>query len=145
MVAYGWHTVAQVWAVVLIIMSLLFWVFTKDEPQIREQRAAKAAPKSMLESLKPLKKLQVWRFSLYYFFVFGGFVALALWLPRYYVGVYGMDIKQAGMLAASFSVAGSLFRAVGGVSFRQVWGTRCYVLDIFCLYGVLLPSRLSLN
>ncbi len=68
----------------------------------------------MWESLKPLKKLQVWRFSLYYFFVFGGFVALALWLPRYYVGVYGMDIKLAGMLAASFSVAGSLFRAAGG-------------------------------
>jgi NNP family nitrate/nitrite transporter-like MFS transporter len=95
-------------------MAVLFWIFTKDEPQIRAQRASKTAPKSMWESLKPLKKLQVWRFSLYYFFVFGGFVALALWLPRYYVGVYDMDIKMAGMLAASFSVAGSLFRAVGG-------------------------------
>ena len=114
MVSYGWHTVAQVWAVALIIMAVLFWFFTKDEPQIQAQRASKAAPKSMWESLKPLKKLQVWRFSLYYFFVFGGFVALALWLPRYYVGVYDMDIKMAGMLAASFSVAGSLFRAAGG-------------------------------
>jgi NNP family nitrate/nitrite transporter-like MFS transporter len=33
--------------------------------------------------------VQVWRFSLYYFFVFGAFVALALWLPRYLIGVYG--------------------------------------------------------
>ena len=114
MVAYGWHTVAQVWAVALVVMAALFWIFTKDEPQIQAQRAAKTAPKSMWESLKPLKKLQVWRFSLYYFFVFGGFVALARWLPRYYVGVYGMDIRTAGMLAASFSVAGSLFRAAGG-------------------------------
>jgi NNP family nitrate/nitrite transporter-like MFS transporter len=57
-------------------------------------------------ALAPLKKLQVWRFSLYYFFVFGGFVALALWLPRYYVGAYGMDIKQAGMLAAAFLCRG---------------------------------------
>ena len=32
--------------------------------------------------------------SLYYFFVFGGFVALALWLPRYFVGVYGLDIHR---------------------------------------------------
>ena len=46
--------------------------------------------------------------------MFGAFVALALWLPRYYVGAYGLDIKQAGMLAASFSVAGSAFRAIGG-------------------------------
>ncbi len=114
MVAYGWHMVAQVWAVALVIMAVLFWMLTKTEPQIAAQKASKAPPKSMREALQPLKKLQVWRFSLYYFFVFGGFVALALWLPRYYVGVYGMDIKQAGMLAASFSVAGSLFRAVGG-------------------------------
>lgn len=114
MVSYGWHAVAQVWAVSLVIIALIFWIFTKDEPQIQQQKAGKAAPKSMRESLQPLKKLQVWRFSLYYFFVFGGFVALALWLPRYYVGVYNMDIKTAGVLAALFSVAGSLFRAVGG-------------------------------
>lgn len=114
MVAYGWHMVAQVWAVALVIMAVLFWLFTKDEPQIRQQKESKAQPKSMREALAPLKKLQVWRFSLYYFFVFGGFVAMALWLPRYYVGVYGMDIKTAGVLAALFSIAGSLFRAIGG-------------------------------
>lgn len=144
MVAYGWHTVAQVWAGSLVVMSILFWIFTKDEPQIREQRAAKAAPKSMLESLKPLKKLQVWRFSLYYFFVFGGFVALALWLPRYYVGVYGMDIKQAGMLAASFSVAGSLFRAVGGY-LSDKYGARAVMYWTFfvctgCCFLLAYPS-----
>lgn len=114
MVAYGWHMVAQVWAGVLVFMALLFWVFTKDEPQIQEQKKSKLPRKTMRQSLQPLKKLQVWRFSLYYFFVFGGFVALALWLPRYYIGVYDLDIKTAGVLAALFSVAGSLFRAVGG-------------------------------
>ncbi len=114
MISYGWHMVAQLWAIALLVMTALFWIFTKDEPQIQARRAAMTAPKSMREALRPLKKLQVWRFSLYYFFVFGGFVALALWLPHYYVGVYGMDIKTAGVLAALFSVAGSLFRAVGG-------------------------------
>jgi NNP family nitrate/nitrite transporter-like MFS transporter len=133
MVAYGWHTVAQVWAVALAVMAVLFWVFTKDEPQIQAQRAAHAAPKSMRESLKPLGKLQVWRFSLYYFFVFGGFVALALWLPRYYVGAYKMDIETAGVLAALFSVAGSLFRAAGGY-FSDKYGARAvmYWAFIFC-------------
>jgi len=56
----------------------------------------------------------VWRFSLYYFFAFGGFVALALWLPHYYVGVYGLDIISAGLLGAAYSVPGSLFRILGG-------------------------------
>jgi NNP family nitrate/nitrite transporter-like MFS transporter len=63
----------------------------------------------------PLMKLQVWRFSLYYFFVFGAFVALALWLPHYLVGVYGPGIgKVAGMVAAAYSIPGSLFRVFGG-------------------------------
>jgi NNP family nitrate/nitrite transporter-like MFS transporter len=61
-----------------------------------------------------LKNLQVWRFSLYYFFVFGAFVALVLWLPHYYVGVYNLDIKTAGMLAAAYALPGSAFRVLGG-------------------------------
>jgi len=114
MVAYGWNSVAQIWAATLFVMAILFWIFTKDEPELRQRKAKGDKPKTIAASLEPLKKLQVWRFSLYYFFVFGAFVALALWLPRYYVGVYGMNIKVAGMLAASFSIAGSAFRAIGG-------------------------------
>jgi NNP family nitrate/nitrite transporter-like MFS transporter len=64
--------------------------------------------------LAPLRRLQVWRFALYYFFVFGAFVALALWLPRYYVGAYGLDIETAGVLGALYSLPASLFRAYGG-------------------------------
>lgn len=123
MVAHGWHMVAQVWAVTLFIVALLYWFLSKDEPDLVERRKSGVKPKSMATALAPLKKLQVWRFSLYYFFVFGAFVALALWLPRYYVGAYGMDIKQAGMLAAAFSVAGSLFRAVGGY-LSDIYGAR---------------------
>ncbi|MEE4239137.1 MAG: MFS transporter, partial [Anderseniella sp.] len=62
----------------------------------------------------PLAKVQVWRLSLYYFFVFGAFVALALWMPHYLIDVYGVDVKTAGMAAASFSLSASLFRAYGG-------------------------------
>jgi MFS transporter, NNP family, nitrate/nitrite transporter len=64
--------------------------------------------------LEPLQDLQVWRFSLYYFFVFGAFVALALWMPRYLIGVYGLDIATAGMVGAAYSIPASIFRAYGG-------------------------------
>src|SRR5262245_59118578 len=64
--------------------------------------------------LEPLRNAQVWRFSLYYFFVFGGFVALSLWLPRYLIGVYSLDITAAGMIAAAYSIPASLFRIYGG-------------------------------
>ena len=115
MVAYGWQTVAQVWAVALVAMAVIFWFTTSDDPALVARRREKRAPESAASLMAPLKNIQVWRFSLYYFFVFGGFVALALWLPRYYVGVYGLDITTAGLLGAAYSIPGSVFRVLGGV------------------------------
>jgi NNP family nitrate/nitrite transporter-like MFS transporter len=114
LVAYGWHAVAEVWAVALAIMGALFFVAAKDDPVVRQRRAQRQKPKSLWAQLEPLKNVQVWRFSLYYFSVFGAFVALTLWLPRYLIGVYGVDITTAGMLGAAFSIPASLCRAYGG-------------------------------
>ncbi|MBL8675171.1 MAG: MFS transporter, partial [Rhodospirillales bacterium] len=115
MVAYGWKTVAEIWAGALVVMAALFWFGTKDDPLLAERRRTGARPEPMSAMLEPLRNVQVWRFSLYYFFVFGGFVALALWLPRYLIGVYGLDITTAGMIGAAYSVPASLFRIYGGV------------------------------
>lgn len=114
MVAYGWHTVAQAWAVGLAITAVLFFVFTKDDPGLAKRRAEGVHPVPFRVQMAPLKNMQVWRFGLYYFFVFGAFVALALWLPRYLTGAYGLDIKTAGLIAACYSIPASLFRIVGG-------------------------------
>ena len=114
LVAFGWPMVAQVWAAALVVMAVVFWFTTEDDPALSERRAKGLKPKAPGSQLEPLRNIQVWRFSLYYFFVFGAFVALALWLPRYLIGVYGLDIKSAGMLAAFYSIPASLFRAYGG-------------------------------
>ena len=115
MVAYGWKAVADIWAIALVITALAFWLTTKDDPQVAARRKVGTKPEPMSAMLEPLRNVQVWRFSLYYFFVFGGFVALALWLPRYLIGVYGLDITTAGMIGAAYSVPASLFRIYGGV------------------------------
>ena len=114
MVAYGWQATAQVWAVGIALMGIVFWFTTKEDPVEMERRAKGARPRSGWLELESLKNVQVWRFSLYYFFAFGAFVALALWLPRYLIGVYGLDITTAGMIGAAYSVPASLFRAYGG-------------------------------
>ncbi len=114
MVAFGWQAVAEVWAAALAVMAVIFWVFSEEDPVMRERRARGEKPKSMWLEFAPLKNIQVWRFSLYYFFVFGAFVALALWLPQYLINVYGVDLKAAGMIAAMFSIPASIFRAYGG-------------------------------
>ena len=87
---------------------------------------------------------RVWRFALYYFFVFGAFVALALWLPRYLIGVYGLDIKTAGMLAAAYSVPASLFRAYGG-HLSDKFGARkvmyiTFGVSLVCLFMLAYPN-----
>ncbi len=114
MLALGWDGLVKTYAVIMFVAAILFYLFAKDDPNIVARRRRKEKPRSILQQIEPLKKLQVWRFSLYYFFVFGGYVALALWLPHFYVGVYGLDIKIAGMLAAVYALPGSAFRALGG-------------------------------
>ena len=115
MVAFGWTAVAQLWAAGLLVMAAVFWFTTKDDPQLEARRAAGVKPEPLSAMLEPLKNIQVWRFSLYYFFVFGAFVALALWLPRYIIDAYGFGIAAAGMIGAAYSVPASIFRAYGGV------------------------------
>jgi len=114
LVALGWEATAQVYAVLLAVIAILFFTFSKDDPKLAERKLKNEKPRPISEQMEPLKNIQVWRFSLYYFFVFGAFVALALWLPRYYVGVYGLSITTAGMLAACYALPGSVFRALGG-------------------------------
>lgn len=114
LVAMGWQMTAQIYAVALFVMAILFFLFSKEDPATADRKARGEKPRSTWMELEPLRKPQVWRFALYYFFVFGGFVALALWLPRYLVDVYGLDIRAAGMIAATYSVPASIFRAYGG-------------------------------
>jgi NNP family nitrate/nitrite transporter-like MFS transporter len=113
MVALGWVTIARIWAVALAAVAVGFYFFTRDDPVAASQRQG-AARVSLAAQLEPLRKVQVWRFAIYYAFVFGAFVALALWLPRYYMGAYGLSVATAGFLATAFSLPGSVFRAVGG-------------------------------
>jgi NNP family nitrate/nitrite transporter-like MFS transporter len=144
MVAMGWTAVAQIWAAVLAVTAVLFFIFAKDDPDFAARKLSGAKPKSLTEQLEPLRHQQVWRFSLYYFFVFGAFVALALWLPKYMIEVYDLDVKVAGMLAATFSLSASLFRAYGGI-LSDKYGARkvmytTFGMSMICLFMLSYPA-----
>jgi NNP family nitrate/nitrite transporter-like MFS transporter len=144
MVALGWKAVAQIWAVGLLVMAVVFYVTTRDDPALAERRRSGAKPTPFMAQLAPLANLQVWRFSLYYFFVFGAFVALALWLPRYYVGVYGLDIVTAGLLGAAYSIPGSIFRVLGG-TLSDRYGARrvmywTFIGSVVCTFFLSYPA-----
>jgi NNP family nitrate/nitrite transporter-like MFS transporter len=136
LLAWGWQSVALIWAAALVVMAVVFWFATEDDPVIRQRRVTGAGqPRSFVAEFAPLKDIRVWRFALYYFFVFGAFVALALWLPRYLIGVYGFDIATAGMIGATYSIPASIFRAYGGVLSDKI-GARSVLYWTFAVSGV---------
>ena len=109
LVAFGWEMVPQVYAVAMLITALAFWMFTYSDPSHSVSTTV-----TVREQLHALKDPRVWRYCQYYSIVFGGYVALALWMTKYYVSEYGFDIKIAALLAAAFSLPGGVLRAFGG-------------------------------
>ena len=57
---------------------------------------------------------RLYRLAFFYFITFGGFVAMALLLPKLLKDWFGYSLFQAGLRAAGFSIAATLARPVGG-------------------------------
>lgn len=138
-VGYGWTMVPKVYAVLMLVMALVFWFFTFSDPS---HKVAKSV--TMREQLAVLKDPKVWRYSQYYSIVFGGYVALALWMTKYYIGEYGFDLKTAAFLAAAFSIPGGILRAMGGY-FSDKFGAHTITwwvlwVSLVCLFFLSYPQ-----
>lgn len=107
--AFGWQALPRVYAVGLLITAILFWFFSYTD---KSHQVPSSVP--LREQLRMLKDPRVWRYCQYYSVVFGGYVALALWMTEYYVSEYGFDMRLAALLAACFSLPGGVLRALGG-------------------------------
>lgn len=138
----GWRRFPQLYALLLVAMSVLFALSTVNK------KDANATQKTMGQMLKPLKDVRVWRFGLYYFLVFGAFVALAQWLVPYYLNVYGLSLASAGLLAAVFSFPSGVIRALGGWA-SDKFGARAtmyWVLGSCCvLFAMLIAPRMNIE
>ncbi len=104
----GWRFIPFLYAVLLVLMGLAMWF---GAPRV-DKRPGQGRP--LLDMLKPLRYVRVWRFSLYYVVVFGAYVALSSWLPKYYVDVFGLPLHEAALLTALFIFPASLLRPLGG-------------------------------
>ena len=110
LIAYGtWHLVPSVYAAIMLGTAILFWFTSYDDPKHRVSGSV-----TLGQQLALLKDPGVLRYSQYYSVVFGGYVALALWMTKYYVGEYGLSLQTAAFLAACFSLPGGVLRAFGG-------------------------------
>lgn len=124
----GWRILPQLYAVVLVVMGIAFFIFSIN-------KKPRSSEKNLIGMLQPLKSMRVWRFGLYYFLVFGCFVAFSQWLVPYFVNVYYLPLVTAGILAALFSFPSGVIRAIGGWM-SDLWGARKV------MYWVLITSVL---
>ena len=112
----GWRLLPIYYAVLLAIMGVLFFIFA-------DNKKPASNGDNLVAMLRPLKDIRVWRFGLYYFLVFGCFVAFSQWLVPYFVNVYYLPLVTAGILASLFSLPSGVIRAAGGWM-SDAWGAR---------------------
>lgn len=111
--------VGALYALLTVVLALLFVLFAPKMPQGHPQKAAtttlpnKTSP-FYQRSKQLLTDARLWRFSLYYYFVFGSFLALLLWLPLYYMQAYQLSAADAMAFTLFFVTTSSMVRALGG-------------------------------
>ena len=121
--AGGWTLVPNVYAGIMLVTAIAFWFFS-----YHDQKHLVSSKASLKQQLLLLKEPGVLRYSQYYSVVFGGYVALSLWMTKYYIDEYGVSMQSAAFLAACFSLPGGVLRALGGWlsdkygAYKVTWG-----------------------
>ncbi|MFI4934079.1 MAG: nitrate/nitrite transporter [Caulobacterales bacterium] len=105
----GWQAVPRIYAVALLVTAAVFWLVAAPDPG-----KGSASSASMGKQLAVLRDRRVWKYCQYYSIVFGGFTALSIWLPQYFMSQYHFSIAQASLMAACFSLPAGVLRAAGG-------------------------------
>ena len=137
--AYSWQAIGPIYGIGMLAMAIVFRLFAPEISQYYQEKKSF----DLAFHLAPLKDVQVWRFGLYYYFVFGSFLALLLWLPQYYMEAYKLSLTQALALTLLFVASSSMVRAVGGW-FADKFGARAVNWSAFwicmvCLFFLSYP------
>jgi NNP family nitrate/nitrite transporter-like MFS transporter len=113
-----WRTVFFIFAAVALIWGVLYYIFARDA-------GTTAKPKTLAENLSVLKTSKLaWILSLFYFLTFGGFVALALYMPTLLREIFNLSATDAGARTAGFVVLATLMRPIGGILADKIGGAK---------------------
>jgi NNP family nitrate/nitrite transporter-like MFS transporter len=102
---WGRATLGWITGLLLLAIAALFFLGAHDAPR-------RGVPARYGEMLRAGWRL--YRLAFFYFITFGGFVAMALLLPKLLKDWFGYSLFEAGLRAAGFSIAATLARPVGG-------------------------------
>jgi NNP family nitrate/nitrite transporter-like MFS transporter len=103
-------------ALLTVVWVLLFGALAKNAPRTGPAKTLRAA-------LQPLKEGMSWVLALFYFLTFGGFVAMAVYLPTFLTDTFNLSLWDAGLRTAGFVVVATLARPIGGSMADRIGGT----------------------
>jgi NNP family nitrate/nitrite transporter-like MFS transporter len=119
--AWGFWT----FAALAVVWLIAFALFAEDAPR-------QIPAKQLADFLLPLRDSKSWTLSLYYFLTFGGFVAMAVYLPIFLTDMFGLTPTDAGLRTAGFVALATAMRPIGGSLADRVGG-RTILLWVFPL------------
>jgi MFS transporter, NNP family, nitrate/nitrite transporter len=127
-----WRSVFFIFAAVTLIWGVVFYLSAEND-------ATTARPRSLNEMLHPLKTSKTaWILSLFYFLTFGGFVALALYMPTFLRELFNLTPTDAGARTAGFVVLATLMRPIGGILADKLGGAKV-LLVVFAAIALFAP------
>jgi NNP family nitrate/nitrite transporter-like MFS transporter len=140
--AYGSPVLAAHWglrwgfwtfAVLLGVWLIVFVSLSRNAP-------GAAAPKTLAQIARPLRDSMSWVLSLFYFLTFGGFVAMAIYLPIFLTEIFKLTPQDAGFRTAGFVVLATAMRPLGGWLADRVGGRTIllYVFPATAVFGILM-------
>src|SRR5690606_31440394 len=100
---------------VIGVYGLIWWAIARDNP---DRRPARQPYGDVLRS-----GWDLYRLSLFYFVTFGGFVAMALFLPKLLTDWFDLSLTDAGLRAAGFTIVATAARPVGGWLSDRIGGS----------------------
>ena len=127
-----WRTVFFIFAAATLVWGVVFYLLAEND-------MTTARPRSVAEMLQPLKTSKTaWILSLFYFLTFGGFVALALYMPTFLRELFNLTPTDAGARTAGFVVLATLMRPAGGIMADKIGGSKV-LLFVFAAIALLAP------
>jgi NNP family nitrate/nitrite transporter-like MFS transporter len=73
----------------------------------------------------------MWQLALFYFVTFGGFVAMAIFLPKLLKDWFDYSLTDAGLRAAGFALVATAARPVGGWLSDRIGGAKVLTISFF--------------
>lgn len=113
--SFGFRWGFWTFGILLGIWLLVFAICARNAPN-------RGGAKTLAETMRPLQDRRSWILSLYYFLTFGGFVALAIYLPIFLTEMFQLTPQDAGLRTAGFVVLATTMRPIGGILADRVGG-----------------------